>query len=217
MTTSVRAWFGRGFGPPTSHVSAISMAPRIGLTPEVGGRSSRPNHALTDVVTFSVAHRFEKKSPCPEKTEGFFGRILDGDKRRAFGRRNQGAISTKASACGDRVSRIEPFSIATLSAFGSLDAERSNSCWLRLGNAGSPIRRHALSAEPCCSSRTVSSADRPRVVRISKWRVWPCVLGIGVVPDGDGQCAVGASGHQAHLSIRAIIAGRRADAAWRTR
>ena len=24
---------------------------RIGLTPEVGGRSSRPNHALTDVVT----------------------------------------------------------------------------------------------------------------------------------------------------------------------
>ena len=34
VTTSVRAWFGRGFGPPTSHVSAISGAPRIGLTPE---------------------------------------------------------------------------------------------------------------------------------------------------------------------------------------
>ena len=32
-------------------VCAISGATRIGLTPEVGGRSSRPNHALTSVVT----------------------------------------------------------------------------------------------------------------------------------------------------------------------
>ena len=49
VTTVVRPWFGRA-QPPTSHVSAIRV--RIGLTPEVGGRSSRPNHALTRSSSF---------------------------------------------------------------------------------------------------------------------------------------------------------------------
>ena len=54
MTTVVRPWFGRA-QPPTSHVRAIRR--RIGLTPEVGGRSSRPNHALTCVVTVGALVR----------------------------------------------------------------------------------------------------------------------------------------------------------------
>ena len=36
--------------PPASHVSAICYT-RIGLTPEVGERALRPNHALTCMVT----------------------------------------------------------------------------------------------------------------------------------------------------------------------
>ena len=36
-----------------SRSSIVASAVRIGLTPEVGGRSSRPNHALTCVVTSS--------------------------------------------------------------------------------------------------------------------------------------------------------------------
>ena len=41
--------------PPASHVRAIRRP--IGLTPKGGGRSSRPNHALTCVVTVSGAVR----------------------------------------------------------------------------------------------------------------------------------------------------------------
>src|SRR5579871_1517606 len=49
VTTFVRTWFGRG----TASLARPCDPQRwtIGLTPEVGGRSSRPNHVLTDVVT----------------------------------------------------------------------------------------------------------------------------------------------------------------------
>ncbi len=56
VTTVERPWFGRA-QPPASHVSATRVSAtraRIGLTPEVGGRSSRTNHALTCVVTTSI-------------------------------------------------------------------------------------------------------------------------------------------------------------------
>ena len=44
MTTDVSRWFKRA-KPPTSAVRPIA------LTCEVGGRSPRPNHVLTHVVT----------------------------------------------------------------------------------------------------------------------------------------------------------------------
>jgi hypothetical protein len=49
MTTDVSPWFGRG----TSNLARECDPPAsgIGLTPEVGGRSSRPNHALACVAT----------------------------------------------------------------------------------------------------------------------------------------------------------------------
>ena len=51
VTTFVRTWFGRG----TSNLARqCDLRRRIGLTPEVGGRSSRPNHALTCVVTVAI-------------------------------------------------------------------------------------------------------------------------------------------------------------------
>ncbi len=40
--------------PPTSHVSA-TISEKIGLTPEVGGLSSRPSHGLTTVVIHVTA------------------------------------------------------------------------------------------------------------------------------------------------------------------
>ena len=42
VTTSVRAWFGRDEGPPTSGVSPIRGAPENALTYESAGCPSRP-------------------------------------------------------------------------------------------------------------------------------------------------------------------------------
>ena len=48
MTTSVRAWFVRDEGPPTSGVSPIRATSEIAIWCEAGNR----DHALTDVVTW---------------------------------------------------------------------------------------------------------------------------------------------------------------------
>jgi hypothetical protein len=53
VTTGVSPWFGRGLRPANlaRECDLRFDSIRIGLTPEVGGPSSRPNHGLTPVVT----------------------------------------------------------------------------------------------------------------------------------------------------------------------
>ena len=74
-------------------------------------------------------------------------------------------------------------------------------CCSRLGNAGLPISRHSVSADPCWSSRTVISAMRPFEICSSTVFGVPPAARIGIIPDGDDQAAIGTFRHQGILQL----------------